>query len=86
MITRTGALTRFVGTQRRSSACSREPPCLVVHDVAAAVGGDGDVLVPGAYTRPLFGSSEAPFVGYAGWFHGVLVTKTAQVELRSGRV
>ena len=23
------------------------------------------------------------FVGYAGWFHGVSVTKTAQVELNS---
>jgi hypothetical protein len=26
------------------------------------------------------------FVGYAGWFHVVSVTKTAQVALRSGRV
>jgi hypothetical protein len=26
------------------------------------------------------------FVGNAGWSHGVLVTKTAQVELRSGLV
>jgi hypothetical protein len=26
------------------------------------------------------------FVGYARWLHGISVTKTAQVELRSGRV
>jgi hypothetical protein len=43
-------------------------------------------LALGAYTRPHFGSTYAPFVGYAGWLHSVSVTKTAQVELRSGRV
>jgi len=26
------------------------------------------------------------FMVYVGWFHGVLVTKTAQDELKSGRV
>ena len=26
------------------------------------------------------------FVGYVGWFHQLLAIKTAQVELRSGRV
>ena len=33
----------------------------------------------GAYTPPLFGSSSAPFVGYAGWS----MEFTAQVELIS---
>jgi len=39
-----------------------------------------------AYTRPLFSSTSALLARYVQRFHGVSVTKTALVELRTGRV
>jgi len=43
-------------------------------------------LQPGAYSRPPFRSTKAFLVDDVGWFHGVLVSRTAQLELTGGRV
>ncbi len=45
-----------------------------------------NVLSAGAYTRPLLSSTSALYDEHVGWFQWVAVTKTAQVELKSGRV
>ena len=58
--------------------------------LVAAVNTETGATVAGAYTRPLFGSTEALSMGVFRECHGVsagvFVAGTAQVELRSGRM
>ena len=54
--------------------------------VVAAVKQWAEDAKAGAYTRPLFGLTSKPFEEHVGWFWCISVTRTVQVELRSGRV